>query len=66
MFSIIACLRFETENRTSFSLSEQLPLLLQSSTGIPFSTEDLLEIGKEYLELQDALQSRFKKLFPVV
>ena len=43
-----------------------VPLLLQSSTGIPFSTEDLLEIGKENPELQDALQNRFKKLFPVV
>jgi len=66
MFSIIPCLHFETENHASFSLSEQLPLLLQSSTGIPFSTEDLLEIGKENLELQDALQRRFKKKSPAV
>lgn len=59
IFAVLPCLRLEAENSASFSLSERLPLLLQSSTGIPFSTEGLLEIGKQNLELQNALYHRF-------
>lgn len=57
IFAVIPCLDLGTGN--SIFLSERLPLLLQNSTGILFTPEDLLAIGKHTLELRDALRHRF-------
>ena len=60
IFAIIVCLSTEHCD-TPFSLSDTLPRLLHSSTGLCFSKESLLEIGKRNREIQHSLQQRFFK-----